>query len=282
LKASIERCAESGAQARAVRYGLEHSTVVLTGAAGGIGAALAAAFAAQGAALWLVDRDRAGLEALMQSLTNAIDGASQRLHAWACDLGQDAEVAGLVAQIDAGGASVDVLINNAGVEYPTPLADPAPDAMAGWARLLDNNVVGMARLTRALLPLLAPGASVINQSSIWGHTGVGDFSAYSASKHAVIGLTRSLAFELGPRGVRVNAVCPGWVRTEAASRSLATMAAQRGIDAAAMEREIVARQAVPQMLTPAELAGVFLFLASRDSAALTGQSISVSHGEVML
>ena len=80
--------------------------------------------------------------------------------------------------------------------------------------------------------MLSDGSSIINQSSIWGHTGVADFSAYSASKHAVIGLTRSLAFELAPRGVRVNAVCPGWIRTAAAMRSLETMAGERGIDAA--------------------------------------------------
>jgi NAD(P)-dependent dehydrogenase (short-subunit alcohol dehydrogenase family) len=181
----------------------------------------------------------------------------------------------------ADGGHVDVLVNNAGAEHPTPLDDDSPQAMARWSGLLDNNVVGMVRLTRALLPLLVRGASVINQSSIWGHSGVADFSAYVASKHAVIGLTRSLAFELAPRGIRVNAVCPGWVRTEAAMRSLASMAQQRGVDAAVLEAEIVARQALPRMLEPAELAGVFLFLASADSAALTGQSIVVSHGEVM-
>jgi NAD(P)-dependent dehydrogenase (short-subunit alcohol dehydrogenase family) len=140
----------------------------------------------------------------------------------------------------------------------------------------------MARLTRALLPLLSPGGSIICHSSIWGQIGVPGFSAYCASKHAVIGLARSLAFELAPRGLRVNAVCPGWVRTEAAWRSLQVMARERGLSEADMEREITARQAVPRLLEPEELAGTFLFLASSGSAALTGQSISVSHGEVML
>lgn len=252
-----------------VRYGLEGKRVLLTGAAGGIGRALAAAFAAQGAALILVDRDAAGLDVLASTL-----GASVVRH---CDLGSDDAVAALAAQV----GRIDVLVNNAGTEHATPLADDNPAAMSRWAALLDNNVTGMVRLTRALLPQLPRGASVINQSSIWGLSAVADYSAYVASKHAVIGLTRSLAFELAPRGVRVNAVCPGWVRTEAAMRTLHAMAAQRGVAPQVVEQEIVARQALPQMLEPADLAGMFLFLASADSAALTGQAFSVSHGEVM-
>jgi NAD(P)-dependent dehydrogenase (short-subunit alcohol dehydrogenase family) len=153
--------------------------------------------------------------------------------------------------------------------------------VARWGRLLDNNVTSMLRLTRALLPLMGRGASVINQSSIWGKSAVAGFSAYVASKHAVIGLTRSLAFELAPRGIRVNAVCPGWIRTEAAMRSLAAMAAEQGRSEAEIERELLSKQAVPTMLTPADIAGVYLFLASSDAASLTGQSLVASHGEVM-
>jgi 3-hydroxybutyrate dehydrogenase len=259
------------------RYGLEGANVLLTGAAGGIGRALAAAFAEQGATLLLVDRDAAALESFAQTLRTTAPR-----HALTCDLGCSVAVERLTAQVAQACSRVDVLVNNAGAEYPTPMADAAGDAIDRWAALLDNNVVSMARLTRALLPLLGDGASVINQSSIWGLTGVADFSAYSASKHAVIGLTRSLAFELAPRGIRVNAVCPGWIRTDAAMRSLAGMAQQRGTDLAAMEAEVVAAQAVPRMLTPPDIAGVFLFLASADAAPLTGQALVASHGEVMV
>ena len=91
----------------------------------------------------------------------------------------------------------------------------------------------------------------------------------------------TLALELGPRGIRVNAVCPGWVRTAAALRSLAAMAQEQGRSETEVEREILSKQALPVMLTPDDLAGVFLFLASEGAAPLTGQCLVASHGEVM-
>lgn len=256
-------------------YGLQGKTVLITGAAGGIGQALARAFLAQGAQLLLLDREADALDALVTSLH------SSQVHSAVCDLGSDAQVAAVAAQVGQRWGRLDVLVNNAGVEYPTPIDSQAPDAMLPWVALLDNNVTSMVRLTQALLPLMASGGSVINQSSIWGRVGVAGFSAYSASKHAVVGLTRSWALELGPRGIRVNAVCPGWVRTEAALRSLSAMARASGRSEADEEREILSRQAMAQMLTPDELAGVFLFLASDGALPLTGQCLVASHGEVM-
>lgn len=267
-------------------WGLADRVVVLTGAAGGIGRALALAFLRAGTQLVLIDRPGSGVLDLGALFSSSADASmvNRAIHAPLClevELTEDAAVAEAAQRIEAQLSQVDVLINNAGIEYPTPLADPAADFMARWDGLMRNNTGTMVRLTRALQGLLPRGASVINQSSIWGHVGVPGFSAYVASKHAVLGLTRALAAEFGPRGVRVNAVCPGWIRTDAAMRSLDAMAREAGRPADALLAEILAQQAVPELLEPEDLAGTFLFLASPASRAVTGQSLVVSHGEVM-
>jgi len=248
--------------------------VVLTGAAGGIGVGLAHGFSQQGARMVLVGRDSSQLAVLAANLPGEAMPVT-------VDLNDGAAVGALPGQIQARWKHVDVLINNAGTEYPTPLADDAPDYMDRWDGLMRNNVGTMVRLTRALLPLMRPGASIINQSSIWGLKGVPEFSAYVASKHAVIGVTRSLAWELAGAGIRVNSVCPGWIKTDSALRSLEVMAASSGRTSAAMLKEILAGQVTQTFLQPEDLAGAFLFLASDGARAITGQSLVVSHGEVM-
>ena len=267
------------------QYNLHGRTVVITGLAGGIGRGLGAAFAAQGATIVAVDRDATLLDAVCARLRRDHAAAGAVVHSCACDLSSDDAVAALAARIGkellGPSGRVDCVVNNAGAEHPTPLRDASAGLMPSWSKLLDNNVTSMVRLTRALLPLMGDGSSVINQSSIWGLTAVADFSAYCASKHAVLGVTRSLAFELGPLGIRVNSVCPGWIRTAAAMRSLVVMAGERGVSEAVMEAEIVGKQAITKFLDPADIAAVFLFLACDDSSSLTGQALCTSRGEVM-
>jgi 3-hydroxybutyrate dehydrogenase len=257
-------------------YDLEGAVVMITGAASGIGKGLAAAFAAQGASLALVDRDGPQLHRTVNEL-----GARPDIRAYVCDLTSVQEIMQLQESVKEDFSKLDVLLNNAGAEYPTPIDSSDTNAMGRWAALLDNNVTSMMRVTRGLLPLMNVDASIINQSSIWGLVGVADFSAYVASKHAVVGLTRSLAWELAPRGIRVNAVCPGWIKTESSMRSLRHIAQTAGRSEEAVLEEILAAQAMPLLLEPADIAGVYLFLASRDSASLTGQSLVASRGEVM-
>ena len=257
-------------------YGLRDVPVVVTGAATGIGLGIATAFARQGVHLAVVDRDSERIQEAAASLREFSE-----VHAFTADLNEEADVGELAADLAAVLGSVSVLVNNAGTEYPTPIDDPSPEAMGRWQWLVDNNLLSMVRVTRALLPLIPDGAAIVNQASMWGHSAVGGFSAYISTKHAVIGLTRSLAWELAPRRIRVNAVCPGWVRTEASMRSLAAMAKERGVSEDVMLAEIVSAQPLPTLLEPADIADVYLFLASQGARAITGQSIVVSNGELM-
>lgn len=251
-------------------------TIVITGAASGIGLAIAEAFARHGASLELIDRNPEALAAAARSM-----GTGTKVTTHALDLTDSGQIDALAENLKQRQVVLHALVNNAGIEYPTPLADVSPDAEQKWHSLLHNNVGSMYLLTRALTSLIRKSGTVINQSSIWGLSGVADFSAYVTSKHAVIGLTRSLSWELGKHEIRVNAVCPGWVATDAAMRSMRAMAETSGKSESQTISEILAKQAIPQLLSPADIAGTFLFLASPYALAITGQAIVVSNGEVM-
>ena len=114
---------------------------------------------------------------------------------------------------------IDVLINNAGLERITPIDDPDDAVEDTFTQIIDINVKGTFLMTRHALPKMGAGGHIILTASIWSRTAVPEFSAYVCSKHANLGFMRSIAHELGPRGINVNAVCPGWVRTEAAMLS---------------------------------------------------------------
>jgi 3-hydroxybutyrate dehydrogenase len=126
------------------------------------------------------------------------------------------------------------------------------------------------------------GGSIVNTSSIWGKTAEAGFAAYCASKHAIIGLTRTLAKELGPRNIRVNAICPGWVRTEASMRSLAIMAERNDCEEDQLLDSITAVQALPGLMVPEDVVSAYLYLASSVAANITGQALNVDRGEAML
>ncbi len=176
--------------------------------------------------------------------------------------------------------ALDVLVNNAGLERITPLDDRSEETAAVFRRIVDINITGTFLMTRAVLPYLASGGVIVNTASIWSKAGEALFSAYVASKHAVAGLTKVFAKELGPRGIRVNAVCPGWVRTEAALLSAERMAALQGTTKEMVLADVSAAQIMPGVMEPADVASLYLFLASDLSANITGQSINVDRGEV--
>lgn len=240
--------------------------VVITGSSRGIGRGIAEGFAAAGAILHLVANDHA-VHAVAKTL-----GATSAV----ADIVDKAQVVAALAPL----ARIDVLINNAGLELMTPISDPSDATSDAYRRIIDINVNGTALVTAACLDRMHDGGAIINTASIWGRVAEARFGAYVASKHAIIGLTKTWARELGPCGIRVNAVCPGWVRTEASMRSLGRMAAEAGRDEQDLLTEIVAGQALPGLMEPADMAPTYLFLASAMAANITGQSIGVDRGEV--
>jgi 3-hydroxybutyrate dehydrogenase len=240
--------------------------VLITGASRGIGLGIAQGFAKAGAELHLL-ADHEQINDVAKTL-----GATPYL----ADTTDAAAVAKCLAQMPA----LDVLINNAGLERLTPLDDTSDEAAATFCRILNVNVTGTYLVTRAALPKMDRGARIISTSSVWGRVAEPLFGAYVASKHAVIGLTKCWAKELGPRGINVNAVAPGWVRTESALRSLKFMAGRSGVAEEALLEQILAGQALPGLMEPPDMAGVYMFLASPYAANITGQTIGADRGEM--
>jgi 3-hydroxybutyrate dehydrogenase len=247
-------------------YGLAGKHVVITGASRGIGLGIAEGFARASARLLLIADDPA-------------------VHARAEELGGTGAMADILdgPAISAALAPlphIDVLINNAGLERLTPLSETGADVEALFRRIVEVNVIGTDLVTRRALARMQPGSAIINTASIWGRVAEPEFGAYVASKHAVIGLTKTWAKELGPRGIRVNAVCPGWVRTEASMRSLAILSDRKGIGEQQLLDTITGGQALPGLMEPADMADTYLFLASDAARNITGQSLGVDRGDV--
>ncbi len=262
------------ASAGSGQWSFEAKRVLVTGGSRGIGYGVATGFARAGADLTIL-ADDPKLEEAAGNLAEIAGGRSVR--ALSCDIADRAAVSQTFAGID----RLDVLIANAGIERMTPIDAPGAEAEALFRRIIEVNVLGTYYVTREAVARMGPGGRIVITASIWSKTAVGSFSAYCASKHANLGFMRSLAQELGPRGIAVNAVCPGWIRTEPALRSLKDEARRRGISEEAMEGEILSRQAFPGMLEPADLIDAYLFLSSDAARNITGQSLHVDRGEVM-
>jgi NAD(P)-dependent dehydrogenase (short-subunit alcohol dehydrogenase family) len=246
--------------------GLRGKSVVITGASRGIGLGVARAFAAEGASLTLIADDPAVID---RAAALGARGA-------VADITDIAAVERALSPLP----RLDVLVNNAGLELLTPIADGGPEVETAFRRIIEINVVGTQIVTRRALPLMGAGGVILNTASIWGRTAEAGFGAYVASKHAVIGLTKTWAKELGPRGIRVNAVCPGWVRTEASMRSLAVMSARSGTPEADLLARITGGQALPGLMEPDDVGSLYVFLASDAARNITGQSMGVDRGEV--
>jgi len=252
---------------------LQNKSVLVTGASRGIGFAIAEGFALAGADVAILAND----DQVHDAAAHLTEACGRPVKSFLTDITDKAALQSVFAEF----TTLDVLVNNAGLELITPVTDLSDEVDATFARIIDINVRGTWNVTRAALPLLKPGARIINTASVWAKSAVGEFAGYIASKHAVVGLTRTFARELGPQGINVNAVCPGWVRTVASVRSAKTMAERTGRSEADIFADVVAAQALPGLMEPPDVAGLYLFLASDLASNITGQAIGVDRGEFL-
>jgi NAD(P)-dependent dehydrogenase (short-subunit alcohol dehydrogenase family) len=240
-------------------YGdLKGKTALVTGGANGIGAAIVRALCAQGVRVAFCDLDKQAGETLADQLAGARFrevnlSSEQELRQWAADAGT-------------GFQKIDIIVNNAARD-PRIAFDQMTTGQ--WDDLFALNLRAYFLAVQAALPFIHSGGSIINLSSITFHTAPAQMSAYVATKAGIIGFTRSLARELGPKKIRVNTLSPGWVMTERQLRQFVNDET----------RQLIFRsQCLPDLLQPEDIAEVALFLASQASSAITGQELLADRG----
>lgn len=255
---------------------LEGSRAVITGSGRGIGRAIAEAMAAEGAHVVISDLNAPATDEVAAHIV-ASGGVA---HAIACDVRDDEAVSKLAARAtELLGGYVNVLVNNAGVYRPRRFLDYE---MADWDWTFQVNVFGVVRVTRAFLPAMLENRQgrIINMASIAGKWGSLWQSAYNASKHAIVGITRCLAVETGSAGVRVNAICPGFVKTDLVSAE--ELAAAYQMPEEEIWKTIDSRAPIGRTVRPDEIAELAVYLASPLADGMTGQALTLAGGAIFV
>lgn len=241
--------------------------VLVTAGASGIGAAIARGFIDAGGHVHVCDVDAAALARFAESHP----GASATL----ADVADEAAVARLFAEVKKRLGGLDVLVNNAGIAGPTgPIDELAPGDIR---RTLDVNLLGQFLVAQLAVPLLRAGSdgAIVNISSVAGRLGYSLRTPYAASKWGIVGFTASLAKELGPEGIRANAILPGIVRGARIERVIRDRATAAGVTYEEMETQYLKQVSLRRMVEPEDIAAMALFLCSPAGANISGQAISV-------
>lgn len=248
-------------------------TAIISAAASGIGLALARGLNADGWRVYVCDQDAVACTALAQT--------DPKLIVFECDIRTAAAVDAFYDAVEAdlaksGLSGIDLLINNAGVSGPTARFEDQP--VAAWQETIDVNINGMFFMTRRAIPLLrgkGPGGSIITMSSNAGLMGCPLRGPYVASKWALIGITKTLAMELGPEGIRVNALCPASVEGPRIDRVIAADAALRGLTIEEVERDYKRQSSLRCFATNEDILGMVRFLTSPAGQRISGQALAI-------
>jgi 3-oxoacyl-[acyl-carrier protein] reductase len=244
---------------------LAGKTALVTGASKGIGASIAKHLAAEGASVVVnYSSDQAGADRVVSEITTA-GGKAVAVKA---NVAEPAEIESLVAESVKAFGGIDILINNAGVYQFAPLEEITPEL---FHRQFNINVLGLLLTTQAAVRHFpAGGGAIVNISSVVSTLGLPGGSVYGGTKAAVDAATRSLAKELGPRGIRVNSINPGMVGTEGTATA--------GIDGSDFQKSVIATTPLGRIGVPQDIATAAVFLASSDSSWITGETLFISGG----
>ena len=257
--------------------GLDRKIVLITGGSGGIGEAIARSFARQRCRVAIAARHQGNLAATADRI--AQDGAE--VLAIACDVSRREQVKSLAAEITRRWGAVQILINNAGIAHAASFAD-MPDAL--WDETLATNLTGAYNCCKVFLPAMiqARWGRIINIGSTTAKVGYSHVTAYTASKHGLLGLTRSLALETARQGVTVNAICPGYINDERTCENARVMAENTGKNSVEILKIFAASAPQNRLIEPDEVASLALLIASEKLGGMTGQAINVDGGAVMV
>ena len=255
---------------------LDQKTALITGASRGIGRAIALEFARSGANLIIASRSVNDLE----TLAAEIRALGQKAVTISCDLNEPSSLEAAVAQAQSELGAIDILVNNAGITQGVKFTQMTTEL---WQRIMTINVESAMRLMQLTLdPMAARGwGRVINIASIAAKSGLRYSAAYNASKHALLGITRSVALDYAQKGVTVNAVCPGWVLTEMAEQTVQNIQEKTGRSREEAIHSLVKDVPMARMIEPLEVAALVTFLASDFAAAITGQGYNIDGGTVL-